>query len=176
MGLIAKLRHCVSLRTLLDIHQSLIVPYIAYGLSVWGQACKSYLHKILILQNVHYASCTLPRKMSILFRCLLTLTSYPCLNFLYYETLSELMYDVRNASAPLNVCNLFTHTSSIHSYNTRSSTSNDFYIKRSRLEIQKKNAFSRIDVKLWNEIPCSSRKLPKASLKKKNSKYTTEYF
>ena len=36
-----------------------------------------------------------------------------------------------------------------------------FYIKRSRLEIQK-NTFSRIDAKLWNEIPCSLRELPKA--------------
>ena len=96
------------------------------------------------------------------------------LNFLYYKTLSELMYDVRNASAPLNVCDLFTHTSSIHSYNTRSSTSNNIYIKRSRLEIRK-NAFSRIGAKLLNEIPCSLRELPKASFKKK-SKYTTEYF
>ena len=51
-----------------------------------------------------------------------------------------------------------------------------FCIKRSRLEKQN-NAFSRIGAKLWNEIPCSLRELPKASFKKKkNSKYTTEYF
>ena len=47
----SKLRHYVPLRTLLDIYQSLIVPYITYGLSFWGQACKSYLHKILLLQK-----------------------------------------------------------------------------------------------------------------------------
>lgn len=29
------------------IYQSLIVPYITYGLPDWGQACKSYLDKIL---------------------------------------------------------------------------------------------------------------------------------
>ena len=80
------------------------------------------------------------------------------------------MYDVRHASAPLNVCNLFTHTSSIHSYNTRSSTSNNFYIKRSRLEIQK-NDFLRIGAKLWNEIPCFLRELPKASFKKEFKVY-----
>ena len=51
VGLIVKLRHYVPLRTLLVIYQSLIVPYITYGLSIWGQACKSYLHKILILQK-----------------------------------------------------------------------------------------------------------------------------
>ena len=64
------------------------------------------------------------------------------LNFLYYKTLSELMHDVSTASAPVNICNLFTKTSRVHSYNTRSSTctSDNFYIKASRLEIQK-NAF-----------------------------------
>ena len=59
------------------------------------------------------------------------------LNFLYTEILSRLMHDVRNASAPPKICNLFTKTSTIHSYNSRSSASNNFYIKRSRLEVQK---------------------------------------
>ena len=87
------------------------------------------------------------------------------LNVLYYRTLSELMHDVSTASdAPINIRNLFTKTSSVHSYNTRSSTSDNFYIKASRLEIQK-NAFSRIGAKLWNQIPSSLRKLPKKSFK-----------
>lgn len=46
------------------------------------------------------------------------------LNFLYYKNFSELMHDVRNASAQPKLCNLFTNTSSIHSYNTRSAASN----------------------------------------------------
>ena len=55
-------------------------------------------------------------------------------------------------------------TTSVHAYNTRSSTSENFYIKASRLEIQK-NAFSRMGAKLWNEIPSSLRELPKKSFK-----------
>ena len=78
------------------------------------------------------------------------------LNFLYYKPLSELMHDVRTASAPINIGNLFTKTTSVHACNTRSSTSENFYIKTSRLEIQK-NAFSRMGAKLWNEIPSSLR-------------------
>ena len=57
------------------------------------------------------------------------------LNCLYYKTLSELMHDVSTASAPINIRNLFTKTTSVHAYNTRSSTSENFYIKASRLEI-----------------------------------------
>ena len=74
------------------------------------------------------------------------------------------LHDVSTASAPINIRNLFTKTSSVHSYNTRSSTSENFYIKASRLEIQK-NAFSRMGAKLWNEIPSSLRELPKKSFK-----------
>jgi len=59
------------------------------------------------------------------------------LNFLYYKTLSKLMHDVSTASVPINICNLFTKMFSVHSYNTCSSTSDNFYTKASRLEIQK---------------------------------------
>ena len=55
---------------------------------------------------------------------------------------------------------LFNDTASIHSYNTWSSSANKFYIKKSRLEIQKR-AFSRVGAKIWNEMPASLRELPK---------------
>ena len=69
------------------------------------------------------------------------------------------MHDVRNALATV-ISNLFTNTSGIHSYNTRSADSYNFYIKRSRLEIQR-NAFPRIGAKLWNEIRRFLKQLPK---------------
>ena len=48
------------------------------------------------------------------------------------------MHDVSTASAPIiNMRNLFMKMSSVHSYKTRSSTSDNFYIRASRLEIQK---------------------------------------
>ena len=34
---------------LLKIFQSLIYPYITYGLAAWGQAAKTHLNKILLL-------------------------------------------------------------------------------------------------------------------------------
>ena len=67
--------------------------------------------------------------------------------FLYFESVCCLMYNVQSKTAPSNILNLFTDTSKIHTYNTRSSTSNTFYIKKSKLEIQEK-AFSRIGAKL----------------------------
>ena len=77
------------------------------------------------------------------------------INFFYYESVANLMHDINNNNAPLNIVHLFKKTSSIHSYYTRSSTSGF-----SRLEIQK-HSFSRLGVKLWNEIPSHITDLPK---------------
>ena len=70
------------------------------------------------------------------------------------------MHDINNDKAPANMLNLFQKTSSIHSCNTRSSMSGKFYVKSSRLEIQN-NSFSRLGVKLWNEISRYITDLPK---------------
>ena len=34
-----------------SMYKSRINPYLTYGLAAWGQACKTYLNKILILQK-----------------------------------------------------------------------------------------------------------------------------
>ena len=69
------------------------------------------------------------------------------------------MHDINNNKAPANMLNLFQKVSSIHSYNTRSSVSGKFYVESSRPEIQN-NSFSRLGVKLWNEIPRYITDLP----------------
>ena len=76
------------------------------------------------------------------------------------------MHDVRNRKVSNNILNLFSDSASIHSYNTRSSSANKFYIKKSRLEIQKR-AFSRVGAKIWNEMPASLRELPKKHFQSK---------
>ena len=68
IGIIAKLRHFVPISTLHNIYRSLILPYISYGIVVWGQAAKTHLNKILKLQKRalrlinfgQYASHTIP--------------------------------------------------------------------------------------------------------------------
>ena len=76
------------------------------------------------------------------------------------------MFEIRHINAPGNIQNLFQDICDIHSYNTRSSVSNNFYTQSSRLSIQV-NSFSRIRTKIWNEMPMSLRKLPKTLFKRK---------
>ena len=51
VGILAKLRHSIPLRPLLNIYQALINPYLYYGICAWGSAPKTYLNKILLIQK-----------------------------------------------------------------------------------------------------------------------------
>jgi len=77
------------------------------------------------------------------------------------------MFEIRHRNASGNIQDLFQDISDIHSYNTRSSVSNNFYTQSSKLSIQV-NSFSRIGTKIWNEMPSIYlRKLPKNVFKRK---------
>ena len=112
-----KLCHSVPGPILLNIYKSLIHPYVTYGLAAWGQACKTYLNKILIL---------LKRTLCLLYFAdwhdhaipLFLKANMLPITFLYYESVSSLMHDINNDKAPANMLNLFQETSNIHSYNT----------------------------------------------------------
>ena len=101
-------------------------------------------------------------------------TNVLLITFLYYESVSTLMHDINNDKAPANMSNVFQKTSNIHSYNTRSSTSRTFYVKISRLEIQN-NSFSRLRVKLWNEIPRYITDLLKKTFKRVLRKFLFDF-
>ena len=47
VGVVARLRHFVPRTTLLNVYQSLILPYLTYGLAAWGQPAKTHLQKFL---------------------------------------------------------------------------------------------------------------------------------
>ena len=51
VGVVARLRHFVPRTTLLNIYQSLILPYLTNSLVAWGQAAKTHSQKILVLQK-----------------------------------------------------------------------------------------------------------------------------
>ena len=82
------------------------------------------------------------------------------LKFVCYESIANLMFSVRNRTASSNIQDLFQDVSKVHYYNTRSSASNNFYTKSSRLSVQA-NSFSRIGVKVWDAIPQELRNLSK---------------
>ena len=63
------------------------------------------------------------------------------------------MHDIHTNSAPSKIVNLFSQASSIHAYNTRSSSKNDMYMKEFNLEKPINTSRPNFGAKLWNEIP-----------------------
>ena len=165
IGLICKLRHFLPRHILLTIYRSLVTPYLTYGLIAWGQACKSHLEKLLKLQERALRFIYFSERNQHTIPLFIDAGVLP-LKSLYYELLAHLMFEIRHRNAPGNIQVLFQDISDIHSYNTRSSASNNFYTHSSRLSIQV-NSFSRIGTKIWNEMPMSLRKLPKNVFKRK---------
>ena len=51
IGLLSEIRHFVPFHTLVSIYNCLVVPYLRHGLIAWGQAGKTQLNKLLILQK-----------------------------------------------------------------------------------------------------------------------------
>ena len=165
IGLLSKIRHFVPFHTLVSIYNSLVVPYLRYGLIAWGQTGKTQLNKLLILQKRALRFMCFADRCDHAIPLFLRAQTLP-IHFLYYKLLAETMHDVSNDVIPSQLKDLFIPTVKIHSYNTRSSVSNNFYIKKSNLEVKRKS-FSVIGAKLWNEIPTKLRTLPKLIFKRK---------
>ena len=51
VGIIARLRHCVPFSILSNLHRSLILSYLSYGVVAWGWAAKYLINKLLLLQK-----------------------------------------------------------------------------------------------------------------------------
>ena len=51
VGILNKLKCYFSKKILLELYHALIYPHLLYAIPIRGSTCKSYLHKISILQN-----------------------------------------------------------------------------------------------------------------------------
>ena len=88
--------------------------------------------------------------------------------FIFYHYFSDRVIaldGLLRTTAPNNISKLFCRISSVHAYNIRASTSGHFYTKESRLNV-KRNAFSRVGVKIWNGIPQILKERPKKAFKR----------
>ena len=136
-GLISKLPHSIPHHILLYIYQTLIHPHPNYGFAVLQQASKtspkknSNSPKENDSHDVFYGYTWECNNSSIYWRWYITSDIY------VYKSVASLMHDINNNNSSPKLSNLSEKTSTIHSYNTRprSSTSSNFHVKSSKLEI-----------------------------------------
>ena len=113
-----KFKHYIPYRILHTFYCTLILPYLSYGILIWGNTCKSYLDKLVKLQkwairtisNSHYRSHTGP---------LLTKCNVFTVSDMYTLELGVFMYRFSIDDLPVAFKNNFSKRSDIHEYPTR---------------------------------------------------------
>ena len=158
IGIIAKIRHYVPRRVLLSVYNSLIVPYLTYGICAWGNCPLTFQKRALGL--IYFCK---SKEHTVPFFLKSNCLPLPSL---FLRDCSYLLYDINRQSAPASILNQFVKTSQIHNYRTRSVSSDSFYFKLSRTN-KMYSFFSRIGAQIWNSIPYSIKLLKRSFFRKK---------
>ena len=124
IGIIVKARKYFNQETLLNLYNTMVLPFISYCIHVWGKAASTHINKIHILQKkiVRIINGVPPRTHSApLFDKLKIMTVYQVYD--YY--VGVFMYKLYHKQLP-PLFDMFERTSDVHSYSTRQYDS--FYI------------------------------------------------
>ena len=158
-GILFKLRHYVSIRTLKQLYYSLIYPYLNYALMSWGTASKFRLDTVQVKQN----------------KCIRSI--FFAINrespHVYYKLLEILkLKNIFNLKICILVCrieyiktkipsvflDLIPSVSEIHCYDTRYSTNHNLYRPSSRTNYGL-SRFKVISSKIWKKILLNIKQL-----------------
>ena len=111
-------KHTLSNENLKILYYSLIHPYLLYGITLWGNTYKKYLHKLEILQKkaIRTMTCsTYNEHTSPLFKTLNILK----FNDLHDLHINGIMYQFVNQKLPSPLLDMFEYQADDYSYNTR---------------------------------------------------------
>ena len=144
-GVLNKVKRFLDEQALYKLYCSLILPYLNYGLLLWGDVNKTYLNKVYKLQkralrtisNSSYLSPSKP-----------LFVRYNALNIsdMCDKETGIFMYKYNNNMLPHSFDELFTEHQSNHSYNTRNKGDYQFHMFRMR-------TFLNTGPKIWNNLP-----------------------
>ena len=148
IGMINKLKFFIPERILRTLYCTLVLPYVNYGILIWGQSCKTYLDKIhklqkwvlRIISNSHYRSHSAP-----LFKKHDILNVYD----MYKLEVGVFMYRYFERLLPDSFNTFFTKRSDIHDYHTRNSCK--LNPTRNKLVFTDKS-IRTTGPKLWNSL------------------------
>ena len=126
------------------------MPYLSYGICVWGHAAKSYVSKLLVLQKCALQLIYFAQSDAHAIPLFIQSKILP-VNMIYFDTATNLMHNIWKGLAPLPKRVLFTRSNEIHGYNTKHAAKGNYIQKEVKLEIFKRS-FSRTGAMLWNQI------------------------
>ena len=134
---------------LLTLYNSLVLPYLNYAILNWGNST-SQCNKLFLIQKRAVRIIT---KTGFLAHTTPLFAELRVLKFndLYNFNLGKFMYKYKRGLLPTNFKDLFTMSSSVHSYGTRGASKGDLYINFNRTSFSKNNLTSR-GILFWNNL------------------------
>ena len=145
IGVLNKVKLFLPKPSLHKLYCTLILPYLTYGILLWGTASNVDLNRLVRLQkrairiisNSSYLSHTKP-----LFEKYNMLDVYQ----LFSKELGIFMYKYHNCLLPSSFNNMFIDMKAIHNYNTRGK-------ENYRHDIHKLSSVLNLGPRLWNGLP-----------------------
>ena len=148
IGVINRLKQYFPSSTLLMLYSSLILPYLNYGILVWGNTHQSLLDKILLLQK---------KSLRIIFN--LNMRAHTddlfCSNRLlkvkdlYLFQLGQFMFNYKKNNLPKVFDKIFYRNERLHNYPTRHS--NEYHLPLLRTLLAQ-NTFVFTGPRFWNNL------------------------
>ena len=149
IGVMNKLKHSIPARILHSLYCTLILPYLSYGILIWGNTCKSYLDKLVKLKtwairtisNSHYRSHTAPLFAKYNFLTITDMNTMELGVFMFKYSINDL---------PVAFKTFFSKRSDVHNYPTRHG--NDFNMTNNKKTFSDRAIRTNGPI-LWNSLP-----------------------
>jgi len=169
IGVLCKIKPYVPTKVLLSVYHAVIHYHVVYGILVWANTSRNYLHKLQVLQNKCLKiidGWQVKQKLAPLFLKYKILS----INQLFKFEMAKFMFLCRKSNLPQTFDLYFKYIDEISPYSTRKSARKEFYLPLYKTtRIQKCIKF--IGVKICNEIPNKIRSLTFKKFKVKYKKY-----
>lgn len=151
--IIQKIRQNLTKQIALTLYNTLFKSHLTYCISIWGNACKSHISPLMILQNKYIKSCLLLPKRT---TSNLIYSQAKVLPFseLYKYHLAILVYKIIYTpnSIPESIHQLFTLVSQTHLYKTRASNTLDLFNFPCNSDLRKQVIKIQAP-QIWNKLP-----------------------
>ena len=146
-------RYLVPPKYLKTLYDSLVHPYLSYGLALWGGTCKFYLNKICISQKKALRHIHRSKILK--------------LGDLYELEVGKRMYDAIHNTVPTPLSFLYIPNSTVHSHNTRQRHEPHVQARRSMVAT---NSLTHKAHGIWSATPQQIKELNTRSKFKRSLK------
>ena len=149
IGILHKLKHLLTSKTLYMLYNSLILPYITYCNTVWGNCCKTKINAIFLLQKKALRICTHSDYLASTDPIFCRLKTLKITDIYNLQT-AIFMYKFSNNLLPLSFRSFFEYNKNIHTYPTRHSS--DFHLVNPKTLLAHKS-IRHVGPDIWNSLP-----------------------